>query len=145
MKCKAACLIALALLIPPTLLVGHHAVSMFDINKVLTLRGNVTKVDWMNPHPYIYLDLKDDNGSYVNWSVEFSDLNKLRRVGLEKDMIEIGKEITIIAYPARTQGDFAYLEVASNLPMSHAKTQRFARAKEVLINGRRTELPGAGL
>ena len=137
---------ALALFIASTPVMGHHAFgSIFDYNKVLTLNGNVTKVDWMNPHPYIYLDVKDDNGSYVNWSVEFSDLNKLRRVGIEKDMIEIGEEITIIAYAARVDGDFAYLGVASNLPMSHAKTRRFARAKEVLfINGRRTELPDSG-
>ena len=136
--------LAVALFITSSSAVAHHGFSgVFDQNKVLTLKGAVTKVDWMNPHPYVYIDVKDINESLTgNWSVELPDLNKLKRYGLEKDMFEIGKEITVDAYSARVDGDFGYL-TGANLPAGHAKAQRFARAKEVLFaNGKRIQTPG---
>jgi hypothetical protein len=125
--------------------IAHHGFSsVFDRNKVRTLQGVVTKVDWMNPHPYVYLNMEDAHEPSVqSWAVELPDLNKLKRYGLEKEMIEIGKEITLVAYLSRADGDLAYLNVDATLPVGYAKAQRFARAIEVVFaNGKRIQTPG---
>ena len=145
MRYRQVLTLTVALMIVSAPAVAHHGFSsVFDQNKVRTLQGVVTKVDWMNPHPYIYLNMKDARGpSDQSWAVELPDLNKLGRYGLEKEMLEIGKEITLVAYLARSDGDFAYLGVDTTLPVVYAKTQRFARAIEIVFaNGKRIQTPG---
>jgi hypothetical protein len=75
---------------------AHHSFSAeFDAKKTVTLKGNVTKVDWLNPHIWIYLDVKDDSGKVVQWQCEGGAPNSLTRNGWTKNDLKKGDAITI--------------------------------------------------
>ena len=59
---------------------AHHSFSAeYDIDKPITIKGTLTKLDWVNPHGWIYIDVKGDDGKMANWAVEFGALNALLR------------------------------------------------------------------
>jgi hypothetical protein len=91
-------------------LVGHHAASTaYDVDKKITLRGTVTRVEWQNPHVFYYLDVKDDSGRVTNWAIESSTPNQLYRRGWRKDDLKIGEEVTLAdSSPARNGSTRAY-------------------------------------
>src|SRR5579871_4930046 len=73
---------------------AHHSFAAeFDANQPITLKGVVTKVEWMNPHIYVYLDVKDENGKVVNWAAEGAPPNALYRNGWRKDSLKPGDAI----------------------------------------------------
>jgi hypothetical protein len=74
---------------------AHHAFSEFDINKPITLRGTVTKMDWINPHAWIHLDVKSPDGKVVSWMIETGSPNILLRKGFTKKSLEAGTEIVV--------------------------------------------------
>src|SRR6187200_2824669 len=77
-------------------LYAHHSFAAeFDANKVVTLTGVVTKVEWANPHARIYFDVKDDKGTVVNWDFEMGSPNGLMRLGWRRDSLKAGDEITV--------------------------------------------------
>ena len=83
-------------------LVAHHSFAAeYDNNKPIKFTGKVTKVEWMNPHIYVYLDSKDDKGKVVNYAVEGGAPNGLYRQGWRKDTIKLGDTISIDGYLAK--------------------------------------------
>jgi hypothetical protein len=81
---------------------AHHSFAAeYDSSQVLTLKGTITKVDWTNPHIYIYVDVKDASGKVSTWALEGYPPNTLKRTGFTKDTLKIGDEITITAYKAK--------------------------------------------
>lgn len=81
---------------------AHHSFAAeFDGNKKVTLTGVVTKVDWVNPHAYIYVDVKGDDGTVVNWGIETGAPNVLYRQGWRKDDLKIGDNVTLEAFLAK--------------------------------------------
>ncbi len=81
---------------------AHHSFAAeFDGNKRITLNGVVTKVDWVNPHAYIYVDVKGDDGSVVNWAIETGAPNILYRQGWRKDDLKAGDTVTLEAFVAK--------------------------------------------
>lgn len=81
---------------------AHHAfTSEFDHERIVTVAGVVTKVDWINPHAYIYVDVEGEGGSLESWAIETFPPGALRRRGLERDMLEVGATVTIHGYGAR--------------------------------------------
>src|SRR3974390_397972 len=81
---------------------AHHAFEAeFDIKQPLKLTGTLTKVDWINPHAYFYMDVSDTSGSVVHWELENLPPSGLRRGGLERSMIAVGTKITIEGYRAK--------------------------------------------
>jgi hypothetical protein len=82
--------------------VAHHSFAAeYDSNQVLTIKGAISKVDWTNPHIYIYVDVKDASGKVTTWALEGYPPNTLKRTGFTKDTLKIGDEITITAYKAK--------------------------------------------
>jgi len=76
-------------------LLAHHSFSAeYDSNKPVKLKGIVTKVDWMNPHVYFYLDVEAD-GKITNWGLEMGPPNMLERSGWTKNTIQIGTEVVV--------------------------------------------------
>ena len=75
---------------------AHHSFAAeFDANKTVTLKGTVTRLEWANPHIWVYLDVKDDRGTLERWQCEGGAPNTLTRNGCTKDSLRTGDEITI--------------------------------------------------
>jgi hypothetical protein len=77
-------------------LFAHHSFAAeFDANKRVTLKGTVTKVDWRNPHIYVYLNVKGDTGKVTEWACEGGPPNVLLREGWTRNSVKEGDEVTI--------------------------------------------------
>lgn len=95
--CMAGALIAVA----APLLAHHSFAAEYDANAKLTLKGTVTKVDWMNPHIWVYIDAKDESGKMIHWQCEGGPPNTLTRNGWTKDALKTGDEVTIEGFRAK--------------------------------------------
>lgn len=93
-----------ALFITTTAQAHHSLVGEFDTSKDLEVRGAITKLEWTNPHIWIYLDVTAANGSVEKWQCEMGSPNQLIRQGWKKEDLPIGTVIRANANPAR-QGE----------------------------------------
>jgi hypothetical protein len=81
---------------------GHHSFAAeFDDKQPVSLDGTVVKFDFMNPHSWIYMDVKKPDGTSERWSVETGSTNALFRRGWRKDSLRAGDHVTIDAYRAK--------------------------------------------
>jgi hypothetical protein len=81
--------------------VAHHSFAAeFDANQPITLKGKLTKMEWVNPHGWLYVDVTE-GGKTVNWAIEAGAPNTLLRRGLRKTDFPIGSDITIEGYRAK--------------------------------------------
>jgi hypothetical protein len=103
-----ACRLLVVLLFASTPILAHHGfVVEFDAQKPVTLAGVVTKMEFMNPHIYFYLDVKNKDGKVVNWALEGGPPNVLYRQGWRKDTVKPGDQITIKGFRARDGSNLA--------------------------------------
>jgi hypothetical protein len=85
---------------------AHHSVSgQYDSAKPLTLTGVISKVDWINPHIYLYLDVKDKDGSVTSWTLSTLPTAMMRRAGLTRESLQgkPGEVVTVNAIAARDE------------------------------------------
>ena len=85
-------------------LLAHHSVpGQFDMSKPMTLKGVISKIDWINPHIYIHLAVKDADGTTATWALATLPTAMMRRAGLTRESLQgkPGEEVTINAVPAR--------------------------------------------
>lgn len=92
---------AVALCAP--LALAHHSLSgQFDTSKSFEITGVVSRVDWVNPHTYVYVDVKQKDGSRLTYRLESLPVAMMRKAGLSKqDLVGDGHEVVINAHPAR--------------------------------------------
>ena len=97
MKVKLAALSAVIgfVLATPGLVAHHSFAAEFDASKPVKLTGTVTKIEWMNPHAYFYIDVKDESGKVTNWGMEMGSPNGLMRQGWSRNSMKIGDEVTV--------------------------------------------------
>jgi hypothetical protein len=94
--------IAASLLLLPASIQAHHAFSAaFDENRPVNLQGVVTKVELVNPHAWIWIDVKGSDGKVVNWGIEGGPPTNLFRNGITKATLPVGTEIKVFGYQAR--------------------------------------------
>ena len=104
-RCLWALMAALVCALPG---MAHHSFAAeFDSGKTVTLHGVVSKVDWINPHIFIYLDVKDDSGKTTTWALQSLPPLFFRGSGLTKDVLMNKQEVTVTANPAK-DGSQAY-------------------------------------
>ncbi len=89
----------LALSAPAT---GHHSFAMFDRTRTVTLTGAVKDWQWVNPHTWLQLSVRDTAGAEVEWSIEGRSPNVLSRRGWTKSLINRGDRVTVVIYPLKS-------------------------------------------
>ena len=98
---------------------GHHAFAAeFDQNKPIKVQGSVTKWELTNPHSWIHIDVKDAEGKVVTWMIEGASPNNLYRLGLTKESLPAGTEITAEGYQAK---DGSTRAVGRNITFANGK------------------------
>ena len=76
--------------------IAHHSFAAeFDANNPITFKGVVTKIEWMNPHTYFYLDVTEADGKVINWGLEMGSPNGLMRQGWTRNTMKIGDVVTV--------------------------------------------------
>ena len=82
---------------------AHHAFEAeFDVNQPVKVHGTITKVEWVNPHAWLYVDVKGADGKVVNWHFELGPPNALFRLGWKKDSIAAGTEVDVTGFRAKS-------------------------------------------
>ena len=95
--------VALGLLLPAVPVSAHHSfAAAYDEKKTINLQGTVTKVELVNPHSWIWIDVKGQDGKVVNWGIEGGPPTNLFRNGVTKTSLPIGTEIKLFGYQARS-------------------------------------------
>jgi hypothetical protein len=123
MKLRPSSLFALAVLIAVVAasapIAAHHSFSaQYDRNKPITLKGPVTKVEWINPHGRLFIDVKDATGKVVNWEIELGAPAILSRNGWKRTAVPVGGEITVTGFLAK---DGSNLANASTVTLADGK------------------------
>ena len=81
---------------------AHHSFAAeFDANQPVTLKGTIVKMEWINPHSWLHIDVKNEDGTTTPWMIEGATPNTLLRRGFTRDAVKAGTEITIIGYRAK--------------------------------------------
>ena len=93
-------LCAITLVSTPSVFAHHGRGASFDMNKQLTLKGTVSRVDWRNPHVVIHLDVKDPGGTVVTWAFENAGVSQMAQAGYNRNTLKLGQEITAVVNPA---------------------------------------------
>jgi hypothetical protein len=84
---------------------AHHSFAAeFDANKSFKVHGTITKIEWINPHAWMYVDVKEPDGKVTNWRFELGAPSALFRLGWKKDSIPPGVEVDILSYMAKSGG-----------------------------------------
>jgi hypothetical protein len=119
-----------ALLLAVPLDAHHSFAAQYDDTKPITLTGAVTKLEWMNPHPRFYVDVKDDNGKVTNWEFELGGLNALIRAGWTRNSLKAGDVVTVDGYLAR-----------DGSPLVNARSVVLADGRKVFAGSSRGDVP----
>jgi Family of unknown function (DUF6152) len=102
MKLSAIVATACSLLASPGPVVAHHSFAAeFDARRPVKLRGTVTKMEWVNPHSWIHMDVKNPDGSISKWMIEAGAPNSLIRRGWNKSSLPAGMEILVEGFQAK--------------------------------------------
>jgi hypothetical protein len=107
-------------------LFAHHGNAAYDAEKSVTVKGTVTDYIWSNPHVFVKLDGKDDNGNVVHWIVEGQNPVSMTQIGWTKNTFKAGDVVEIDAMPAKNGNPIAFLGGASPT----------APRKRIVINGK---------
>ena len=104
--------------------VAHHSfAAVFDEDQSVTLKGVISRVEWVNPHVYLYIDVPDAAGKVHTWSIETFPPTTLRKAGLTRDKLGYGQNVTLLGYKARNGSQVALLRKIT-----------FADGRELLIS-----------
>ncbi len=120
MKLSVAAFVAFATAVITLPVSAHHSFAAeFDASKAVRITGVISKVEWTNPHSYIYVDVKDDRGDMATWACEGGAPNALSRRGFRHNDMKLGDAITIDGYSAK---DGSHLLDARRITLSDGRT-----------------------
>ena len=109
----AAAVMAVAVWAADRPVTAHHSFAAeYDSTKPISLTGTVTKVEWMNPHVYFYIDVKDDAGAVAHWAIEGGAPTSLYRAGWRRESLKFGDVVTVHGFLARDGSKLANMRTA---------------------------------
>ncbi|HEY2845420.1 MAG TPA: DUF6152 family protein [Bryobacteraceae bacterium] len=125
-----------ALLTAAPLLAHHSFAAEYDSNKTVSVKGTVQALKWVNPHAYVYVDVKDESGKVTVWAFESLSPNALARQGWNKNSLKQGDQVTVEGYLAKDGKLLADGSV-------HANSRLITRAdgKKVFVGSSADEVP----
>jgi hypothetical protein len=133
MKLRIALVVSLGLMLAALPALAHHSFSAeYDRDQPITLQGTLTKVEWTNPHGWIYIDVKGEDGKVTNWAVEFGAPNALLRRGLRKTDFPTGVELLVKGYRAK-----------SGSPTINGTSVKFPDGRNLFTGSSNPDAPGA--
>jgi hypothetical protein len=102
---KVVCALAFGLFVATAALAAHHSFAAeYDGQRPITLSGTVARIDWLNPHMYFYLDVKDDKGTVTQWKIEGYPPNMLVRQGWTRNVtLKVGDTVKVFGWRARSE------------------------------------------
>lgn len=113
--------------------IAHHSFAAeFDANQPITLTGTLTKMEWVNPHGWIYIDVRGTDGKVENWAIEAGAPNALLRRGLRKTDFPIGIEVVVKGYRAK-----------NGTPTANGQTVTFKDGRNFFLGVSDGPAPGA--
>ena len=95
---------------------AHHSHAMFDTSREVAITGTVTGVSYRNPHVFLYIDAKSDNGGVVSWAIEMSNITNMQRRGIHQSTFKVGDVVTVKVNPlkdGRFGGNYTSVTTAS--------------------------------
>lgn len=101
----ASAFVIFVCLVLPASPVHHATAAQYDVSGTVTLKGVITRIEWSNPHIHVYIDVKKEDGSSDNWSVEFPAPGATVVAGLSRKLLAPGTPLTFEAYPAKPSAD----------------------------------------
>jgi len=102
MKTSLLCVLAIGLGVASVPALAHHSFAAeYDSNKPITVKGLVSKVAWVNPHAYVWVDVKDENGKVTTWAFESLSPNALGQQGWTRNSLKVGDQVTVDGYLAK--------------------------------------------
>jgi hypothetical protein len=107
MRTKTLLAIVAFCLAAPSVWAHHSFAAEFDPNKPVKLKGTVTQMEWINPHSWIHMDVKNPDGTVTSWMVEGGSPNALLRRGFTKSSLPVGSEIVVEGYQAKDSSNRA--------------------------------------
>ena len=123
--------VTLGMLLAATPVVAHHAFAAdFDINQPVSLTGSVSKIEWVNPHSWIHIDVKGSDGKMVTWAIETVGPNALFRRGWKRDTLKIGDTIVVDGFKAK-----------NGQPVANGRTVHLSTGQELFIGATGTAAP----
>lgn len=125
---STAIALSAALLAAPAAQAHHAFAAEFDGEQPIELKGVVTKLTWVNPHSWIYIDVKDGKGEVSNWGFEFGAPFSLQQKGLTKATLPPGTEVTLKGFKSKNGKQFAY---AAFVTLSDGRTFQTGGAPDV--------------
>jgi hypothetical protein len=118
-------LTGLGLLLTALPVAAHHAFAAeFDVNQPVKVRGVTAKMDWSNPHAWLYVDVKEPDGKIVNWRFELGAPNALIRLGWRTDTVPVGVEVEVEGFRAKAGG-----------PVANGRSIKLADGRELFSGG----------
>jgi Family of unknown function (DUF6152) len=110
---------------------AHHAFQAeFDQRKPVKLEGKVTDMEWINPHAWIHIDVKNPDGTVTNWMVECGSPNIMLRRGFTKRSLEVGTDISVQGYQAK-----------NGSMRANGSSVTFADGKKLFVGGSNPDIP----
>jgi Family of unknown function (DUF6152) len=108
MKSQMAIIVGAALLVVAVSTYAHHPFSSeYDWKQPVTLTGTVSKIEWSNPHAFLYIDGKDQNGEMKHWTLEMGSPSALTRAGWTRNLLKMGDQVTVDGWMSKTKKDHA--------------------------------------